>query len=34
MFHQAAEAGLTPVMLIDRILQLALEAHASKRGPL
>jgi len=34
MFHQAAEAGLTPVMLVDRILQLALEAHASKRGPL
>lgn len=34
MFHQAAEAGLTPVALIDRILDLALEAHAAKRGPL
>jgi D-alanine-D-alanine ligase len=34
MFHQAAEAGLTPVMLIDRIVALALEAHAAKRGPL
>ena len=34
MFHQAAEAGLTAVQLIDRILTLALEAHAAKRGPL
>lgn len=34
MFHQAAEAGLTPTMLIDRIIQLALEAHAAKKGPL
>jgi len=34
MFHQAAEAGLTPMMLVDRILTLALEAHAAKRGPL
>jgi len=34
MFHQAAEAGLTAVALIDRILRLALEAHAGKRGPL
>jgi D-alanine-D-alanine ligase len=34
MFHQAAEAGLSPRMLIDRIIQLALEAHSQKRGPL
>ena len=34
MFHQAAEAGLTAAALIDRILRLALEAHAAKRGPL
>ncbi|MFQ5343541.1 MAG: D-alanine--D-alanine ligase [Anaerolineae bacterium] len=34
MFHQAAEAGLTPMMLVDRIVQLALEAHGEKRGPL
>jgi D-alanine-D-alanine ligase-like ATP-grasp enzyme len=34
MFHQAAEAGLTSIMLVDRILTLALEAHAAKRGPL
>jgi D-alanine-D-alanine ligase len=34
MFHQAAEAGLTPMALIDRILTLAREAHAAKRGPL
>jgi D-alanine--D-alanine ligase len=34
MFHQAAEADLTPVALVDRILQLALAAHAAKVGPL
>lgn len=34
MFHQAAEAGLTAMALIDRILTLAREAHAAKRGPL
>lgn len=34
MFHQAAEAGLTPMALIDRIVSLALNAHAAKRGPL
>lgn len=34
MFHQAAEAGLTAVALIDRIVQLALAAHAAKVGPL
>lgn len=34
MFHQAAEQGLAPMQLIDRILSLALDAHAHKRGPL
>lgn len=34
MFHQAAEAGLTPMMLVDKIVQLALEAHSRKKGPL
>lgn len=34
MFHQAAEAGMTPAAIIHRILQLALEAHAAKKGPL
>jgi len=33
-FHQAAEAGLTPVALIDRVLTLAIAAHATKKGPL
>ncbi len=34
LFHQAAEAGMTPAAIIHRILQLALEAHAAKKGPL
>jgi D-alanine--D-alanine ligase len=34
MFHQAAEAGLTAVALVDRIVTLALEAHGLKIGPL
>ena len=34
LFHQAAEAGLTPAMVIDRIVRAALRAHADKRGPL
>lgn len=34
MFHQAAEAGMTAGMVIDRILRAALNAHATKRGPL
>ncbi len=34
MFHQAAEEGLTPMMLVDRLLSLAMEAHERKRGPL
>ncbi len=34
MFHQAAEIGLNATMLFDRIIELALEAHENKRGPL
>lgn len=34
LFHQAAEAGLTPAAVIDRIVRAALRAHAQKRGPL
>jgi len=34
LFHQAADVGLNPMMLFDRMIELALEAHASKRGPL
>ncbi|MBI2845094.1 MAG: D-alanine--D-alanine ligase [Chloroflexi bacterium] len=34
MFHQAAEIGLTASQIFDRIIELALEAHQAKRGPL
>jgi UDP-N-acetylmuramate--alanine ligase len=34
IFHQAAEAGLRPMEFIDRIIELSLEAHAHKKGPL
>lgn len=34
LFHQAAASGITPANLIDRIISLALEVHAGKRGPL
>jgi D-alanine-D-alanine ligase len=34
IFHEAAEAGLSPMELIDRIIELSLEAHAHKKGPL
>lgn len=34
MFHQAAEIGLNPSQLFDRIIELALDAHKAKRGPL
>jgi D-alanine-D-alanine ligase len=34
LFHQAAAAGMTQSGLIDRILQSAMEAHATKKGPL
>lgn len=34
LFHQAAAQGITQAGLIDRIIRLALSAHAGKRGPL
>ena len=34
LFHQAADIGLNPMMLFDRMIELAREAHAAKRGPL
>jgi D-alanine-D-alanine ligase len=34
IFQQGAEIGLNPAMLFDRLIQLALEAHRKKRGPL
>jgi D-alanine-D-alanine ligase len=34
MFHQAAEEGMGPTDLVSRIVDLALDAHASKKGPL
>jgi D-alanine-D-alanine ligase len=34
IFHQAAEAGFTPVQLVDHLIELAFDAHAGKKGPL
>ena len=34
LFHQAADIGLNPMTLFDRMIELALEAHAAKKGPL
>jgi D-alanine-D-alanine ligase len=34
IFHQAAEAGMSPMEFIDKIIELSLEAHAHKKGPL
>jgi D-alanine-D-alanine ligase len=34
IFQGPAEAGLSPMALIDRVIQLSLEAHAQKKGPL
>jgi len=34
LFHQAAMEGITQADLIGRIIDLALQAHAKKRGPL
>jgi D-alanine-D-alanine ligase len=34
IFHQAAEAGMSPMQFIDRVIQLSLEAHSQKKGPL
>lgn len=33
-FQQAAEAGMDPMQFIDRIIELSLEAHREKIGPL
>ena len=34
IFHQAAEAGMSPMEFIDRVIDLSLEAHSRKKGPL
>lgn len=34
IFQGPAEAGLSPMAVIDRVIQLSLEAHAQKKGPL
>lgn len=34
IFQGPAEAGITPPELIDRVIQLSLEAHRNKKGPL
>jgi len=34
LFHQAAASGITQTGLIDQVIQLSLDAHARKRGPL
>ncbi|MBN1615314.1 MAG: D-alanine--D-alanine ligase [Deltaproteobacteria bacterium] len=34
LFHQAADADITQADLIDRIIQRAMQVHASKKGPL
>ncbi|MBE9546324.1 MAG: D-alanine--D-alanine ligase [Proteobacteria bacterium] len=34
LFHQAAASGIDQTGLIDRIIELSLEVHAKKRGPL
>jgi D-alanine-D-alanine ligase len=34
IFHQAGEAGMSPMEFLDRIIELSLEAHAHKKGPL
>lgn len=34
VFHQAAEVGMSPQDFLDKIIQLGLEAHRTKKGPL
>ena len=34
IFQGPAEAGLSPMAVIDRVIQFSLEAHAQKKGPL
>jgi D-alanine-D-alanine ligase len=34
LFHQAAASGMTQTDLISRIIELSLDAHSNKKGPL
>lgn len=34
IFHQAAEEGMSPMDLITKVIELSLEAHSKKKGPL
>lgn len=34
IFHEAAEVGMSPMEFVDRVIELSLEAHAHKKGPL
>ncbi len=34
IFHQAAEAGMAPMEFVEKVIELSLEAHAHKKGPL
>ena len=34
VFHQAVEIGMNPEQFVDKIIELGLEAHRNKKGPL
>ena len=34
IFHQAAEEGMSPMELVTKVIELSLEAHGRKKGPL
>ena len=34
IFHQAAEAGMSTMEFIDKVIELSLQAHSRKKGPL
>lgn len=34
IFHQAAEEGMSPVDLVTKVIELSLQAHSRKKGPL
>ncbi len=34
LFHQAAEEGMSPMDLVSKVIELSLEAHRRKKGPL
>ena len=34
IFHEAAEAGMSPMDFVDKVIELSMEAHAHKKGPL